>query len=67
MIFLVNRGKCPFTQKVRNCQNKGANLAIIMDNIDEGNYHIDELIMKDDGTGGDIHIPSILISIAIHN
>lgn len=58
--FLVWRGGgCSFVKKVRNLENIGVALAIIMDNTDE---NIDQLIMSDDGTGGGIKIPSMIIT-----
>ena len=45
-------------QKVRNLENIGVAVAIIIDNRAE---MIDEILMSDDGTGGGIRIPSMLI------
>ena len=45
-------------QKVRNLENIGVAVAIIIDNRAE---MIDEVLMSDDGTGGGIRIPSMLI------
>jgi len=56
--FLARRGSCSFVQKVRNMENIGAAVAIIVDNRYE---MTDEIIMSDDGTGGGIRIPSMLI------
>ena len=56
--FLARRGSCSFVQKVRNMENIGAAVAIIIDNRYE---MTDEIIMSDDGTGGGIRIPSMLI------
>lgn len=56
--FLANRGTCSFVQKVRNMENIGVAVAIIIDNRPE---MIDEILMSDDGTGGGIRIPSMLI------
>jgi hypothetical protein len=57
-LFLANRGECSFVQKVRNLENIGTAVAIIIDNKPE---MIDEVLMSDDGTGGGIRIPSMLI------
>ena len=59
-IFLVDRGGCSFVTKVRNIQNNGGSLAVIIDDkIDED---VTKVIMSDDGTGAGITIPSMLIS-----
>lgn len=52
------RGDCSFVQKVRNMENFGISVAIIVDNRPE---MVDEILMSDDGTGGGIRIPSMLI------
>jgi hypothetical protein len=56
--YLAARGDCSFVQKVRNLENIGVAVAIIIDNRPE---MIDEILMSDDGTGGGIRIPSMLI------
>jgi len=56
--MIVRRGECSFVQKVRNMENIGIAVAIIIDNRPE---MIDEILMSDDGTGGGIRIPSMLI------
>ena len=56
--FLANRGTCSFVQKVRNMENAGVAVSIIIDNRNE---LVDEILMSDDGTGGGIRIPSMLI------
>jgi hypothetical protein len=58
--MLVKRGKCTFVQKVRNVQRKGGILAIVLDNVEEA-FDLHNIIMRDDGTGADIKIPSVLI------
>ena len=58
-ILLVERGDCTFTQKSINVQKEGGKLAIIMDNIVE---QPGSIIMKDDGKGHSISIPTVLIS-----
>ena len=52
------RGECSFVQKVRNMENAGVAVAIVVDNKNE---FVDEILMSDDGTGGGIRIPSMLI------
>ena len=56
--MIVRRGECSFVQKVRNMENIGVAVAIVIDNRPE---MIDEILMSDDGTGGGIRIPSMLI------
>jgi len=48
-------------KKVRNMENIGVAVAIIIDNTDED---IETIIMSDDGTGGGIRIPAMLIGKA---
>lgn len=57
-IVLVNRGDCSFVTKVKHAEEAGAIAAIIIDNKNE---NIDNIVMSDDGNGGGIHIPSVLI------
>ena len=56
--MIARRGECSFVQKVRNMENIGVAVSIIIDNRAE---MIDEILMSDDGTGGGIRIPSMLI------
>ena len=56
--WVAQRGDCSFVQKVRNLENIGVAVAIVIDNRAE---MIDEILMSDDGTGGGIRIPSMLI------
>jgi hypothetical protein len=56
--MIARRGECSFVQKVRNMENVGIAVSIIIDNRPE---MIDEILMSDDGTGGGIRIPSMLI------
>jgi hypothetical protein len=58
-IAVIDRGYCTFVTKARYAQNAGA-IAVIFCNIDNGNWPV----MADDGFGGDIHIPVIMISKA---
>jgi PA domain len=70
---MVNRGDCTFVQKVRNGQHSGAAGVLIADNtcicgdpdcsITNGEIvcETQEPIMADDGSGGDISIPSFLL------
>lgn len=56
--MLAKRGKCSFVQKIRNMQNAGVAAGII---IDDRKEDIEHVLMSDDGTGGGIRIPSMLI------
>ena len=57
--ILVKKGSCSITQKVRNIEEAGGHVAIIMDDKDE---NVEELFLADDGHEGDISIPAIIIS-----
>jgi len=56
--FLTTRGDCTFVQKVRNMENIGVAVGIVIDNTVED---VSNVLMSDDGTGGGIRIPSMLI------
>jgi len=56
--FLSLRGECSFVQKVRNMENLGVAVGIVIDDHSES---IEQVLMSDDGTGGGIRIPSMLI------
>lgn len=56
--FIADRGNCSFVQKVRNMENLGGAVGIV---IDDHNENIQGVLMSDDGTGGGIRIPSMLI------
>lgn len=63
-IVMVRRGSCSFTTKVKVAQqNKQAHAVIIVDKEDSNLKSSDmpNIIVADDGYGGDIHIPSVLI------
>lgn len=57
--ILADRGGCSFVTKVRNIEDAGAAIAIVIDSSDEP---IEDVVMSDDGTGAGIRIPSMLIS-----
>ena len=57
--ILAERGGCSFTTKVRNVEDAGASLAIIIDNKKE---NVEMVNMIDDGAGAGIRIPSMLIN-----
>lgn len=56
--MMARRGDCSFVTKVRNMEDLGVAVAVIIDNRSE---LISEVLMSDDGTGGGIRIPSMLI------
>lgn len=56
--YLVERGGCSFVKKVRNLEAIGVAVVIVVDETEED---VDNVIMSDDGTGGGIRIPSMLI------
>jgi len=72
-ILMVDRGGCTFVKKVRNAQRSGASGVIIADNTclcsdteclnasDNPSCETSEPIMADDGSGGDVSIPSFLM------
>ncbi|KAL7523856.1 hypothetical protein ACHAWF_001428 [Thalassiosira exigua] len=72
-ILMVDRGGCSFVEKVRNAQQSGATGVIIADNLchcsnmdcvssnEEDVCERHPPIMADDGSGGDISIPSFLM------
>lgn len=60
-IIMVDRGNCTFVTKVRNVQNIGGRIALIVNDNDED---VSNMIMADDGTGKDIYIEAVLISKA---
>jgi len=56
---MVKKGLCSYTQKVRNIEEAGGHVAIIVNDKDE---KVEEMFLADDGHEGDISIPAILIS-----
>lgn len=58
--YIAERGECTFVQKVRNMENIGVSVGIVVD--DFAWEDVDNVLMSDDGTGGGIRIPSMLIS-----
>lgn len=56
--FVAQRGECSFVTKVRNMEESGFSLGILVEDTEE---NIDSIIMSDDGTGDGITIPSVLI------
>lgn len=58
-ILMVNRGDCAFVSKVLHAQNIGAKAVIVMNDVDED---IENFIMTDNGSAGNLDIPALLIS-----
>ena len=56
--YLARRGECSFVQKIRSMENIGIAVGIVVDDKQE---IIDNILMSDDGTGGGIRIPSMII------
>lgn len=56
-VALIDRGTCPFVQKVINAQNAGAVAVIICNDDNEAPFAMG-------GTNGDIEIPSVMVSKA---
>lgn len=63
-IFLVRRGLCSFTAKVKVAREKGAHAVIVVDAADSPltREDIQDMIVADDGYGSEISVPSILLS-----
>ena len=59
-ILVTKRGSCSFVQKARNGQKAGYSMIIIVNNLDT---KIKNVIMADDGSGNDIYIPIVMISL----
>ena len=57
-IIMVDHGDCAFVIKVRNAENIGAKAVII---VHENDNDLDSFIMSDNGAGGNLDIPAILI------
>lgn len=56
--MIALRGDCSFVKKARNMESIGVAVAIIVDDQEED---VENIVMSDDGTGGAIRIPSMLI------
>lgn len=59
LIVMVDRGECAFVIKVKNAQDVGAKAVIIANNNQQ---KIKNIIMSDNGMGGNLFIPALLIS-----
>lgn len=58
--MIAARGNCSFVTKVRNMEEIGAAVGIVIDN--KNDEEPDTIVMSDDGSGSGIRIPSMLIS-----
>eukprot|EP00331_Platyophrya_macrostoma_P032794 CAMPEP_0176437026 /NCGR_PEP_ID=MMETSP0127-20121128/18362_1 /TAXON_ID=938130 /ORGANISM="Platyophrya macrostoma, Strain WH" /LENGTH=493 /DNA_ID=CAMNT_0017820545 /DNA_START=33 /DNA_END=1514 /DNA_ORIENTATION=+ len=58
-ILVAGRGNCTFVMKALNAQNAGARALIVVDDQEENENFI---LPVDDGHGGAIHIPVLLIN-----
>ena len=58
--MVAARGGCSFVTKVRNMEDNGVAVGIVIDNTDKETIY--DIVMSDDGTGAGIRIPSMLIS-----
>ena len=56
---MVREGNCSYFDKVRNIENSGGHLAII---ISESEEPVSGIFLSEEGLGSDINIPAILIS-----
>lgn len=59
--MIADRGDCSFVDKVRNMEDAGAAVGIVVDFFNED---VEGVVMSDDGTGAGIRIPSMLIGKA---
>ena len=58
--MVAARGECSFVTKVRNMEEIGVAVGIVIDN--KKAEEADSIVMSDDGSGAGIRIPSMLIS-----
>jgi len=58
--MVAARGGCTFVTKVRNMEDIGVAVGIVID--DDGKENVTDIVMSDDGSGSGIRIPSMLIS-----
>eukprot|EP00920_Eleutheroschizon_duboscqi_P036350 GHVT01087720.1.p1 GENE.GHVT01087720.1~~GHVT01087720.1.p1 ORF type:complete len:899 (+),score=103.41 GHVT01087720.1:251-2947(+) len=64
LIFLVERGGCPFVTKMRHCQANNADAVVFIDSADShwSRDEIKHVIISDNEHARDIRIPSIMIT-----
>jgi hypothetical protein len=63
-IFVLRRGGCSFVTKVKTAATKCAHAAVIVDKADSNltSEDLKHIVVADDGYGGSVEIPSVLIS-----
>lgn len=63
-VVLVRRGSCTFVTKVKVAEAKSAHAVVVVDRADSDldSDEIQRIVMADDGWGGKIRIPSVLVS-----
>lgn len=59
-IIMLDRGNCSFVTKVRNVQEAGGHIALIVNNNEF--EEVSDVIMADDGRGRELTIPGVLIT-----
>lgn len=59
-IFMFDRGNCSYAMKVKHAQDVGVRAVIIANNIP--NQNIEGVEMRDNGIGGTLLIPALMIS-----
>lgn len=58
---IAKRGQCTFAQKVRNMQNAGVSLAIILDNVVDSTHESTALFAMSGDGKDDIEIPAVFL------
>lgn len=58
---IAKRGQCTFAQKVRNMQNAGVKLAIVLDNVPDSTYENTALFAMSGDGKDDIEIPAVFL------
>ncbi|XP_038216675.1 ER degradation-enhancing alpha-mannosidase-like protein 3 [Zerene cesonia] len=58
---IATRGQCTFAQKVRNLQDAGAHLAIVLDNIKDSTHESTALFAMSGDGKDDIQIPAVFL------
>ncbi|XP_063393552.1 ER degradation-enhancing alpha-mannosidase-like protein 3 [Cydia fagiglandana] len=58
---VAQRGHCTFAQKVRNIQNAGAKLAIVVDNVPDSTHTVTAMFAMSGDGKDDIQIPAVFL------
>lgn len=58
---VAQRGQCTFAQKVRNIQNAGAKLAIVVDNVPDSTHTVTAMFAMSGDGKDDIEIPAVFL------